>query len=84
MNNHPIAFFLCEANDVFHSSQGTCLLSYTILSPRDDKRGDIKGLGVFMYKDKLAHALALFCARSLVKSNWQNSNNVFIWRSNDE
>jgi hypothetical protein len=80
MNNHPIAFFFTEANDVFHSSQSTCLLSHTLISPKDLRNGSIKGNGVFMYKDKLAHPIALFCARSLVKSHWVNSNDVFIGR----
>jgi hypothetical protein len=78
--NDQIAFFFFGANDVFHSVQNTCLLSHTLLAPRDDKRGDIKGNGVFMYKDKLAHPIALFCARSLVKSHWVNSNDVYIGR----
>ena len=84
MNLLPIAFFFHEANDVFHSSQSTCLLSHTLISPRDLRRGSIKGNGVFMYKDKLAHSLAIFCARSLVKSNWINSNDVYIGRDDKE
>lgn len=69
MNNHPIAFLFCGNNDIYHSVQNTCLLSHTLLSPREDKRCDLKGNGVFMYPEKLEHPIALFCARSLVKSH---------------
>jgi hypothetical protein len=86
MNNHPIAFFFCDSNNMFSAQQGSCLLSHTLMSPRDDKRGDIKGNGIFMYEehiDNIRRSISLFCVRSLPKHTWVNSNNVFLSRRSE-
>ncbi len=75
MNNHHYGFFMCECNDVFHSFQGTSLLSST-----SSTIGDIrpKGRGTYMYLDNFRRSVSLFCVRSLIKSKWKNSNDVYI------
>ena len=67
-------FFMCECNDVFHSVQGTSLLSSTI----NHRSNSYKGLGEYMYPNNIRHCIALYCVRSIPKHSWVNSNNVYI------
>ena len=79
MSNH-YGFFHNGCNDIMHSSQGVYLTSSS--SPATVK--DIKGFGTYMYGYNLRRSVALFGVRSLVKSNWQNSNDVYIgWHINE-
>lgn len=50
-----ISFLLLEANDVFHSIQGTCLLSSPLRN----------GVNIYSSEESLRRSLALFSARSL-------------------
>jgi hypothetical protein len=85
MANNMIAFLLLESNDVYHAVQGTSLLSTTLLSPRNDRRDDLKGQGRYLYKQNSENnrqLLTLFSVRSLAKNTWINSNDVYIGRVN--
>lgn len=73
MNTQHYGFFMCECNDVFHSVQGTSLFSST--TPNHNSP---KGLGTYMYLANFRRSISLFSTRSLVKSDWINSNNVYI------
>lgn len=70
-------FFYSDSNSIFVSIQGVALLSSTSsCSYKHD--GKIKGIGTYMYKDNFRRSISLFGVRSLVKSDWTNSNNVYI------
>jgi hypothetical protein len=80
MDNHPIAFFYCNANGLFEAKQWTCLFSnnHTTHAKQSSYTN-----GVFIYKtntDSIRRSIALFSARSLPKHNWINDNNKFIGR----
>jgi hypothetical protein len=78
-----IAFFLCEVNDICHARQGNCLLSSPLISPRDDRRGLLKGQGIFIYSeniDNIRKTIGLFSARCLPKPTWINDSDVFLER----
>jgi hypothetical protein len=77
---HSIGFLKFACNDVYHSTQDVSLLSSVLIAPSDLKKGGYKGPGVFIYSYNIRDPLALFGARSLVKSHWVNSNDVFIGR----
>jgi|LauGreDrversion4_2_1035121.scaffolds.fasta_scaffold70904_3 hypothetical protein len=67
-------FFMFESNDVFHSVQGTSLLSSTIYH----RSNRYKGLGEYIHPTSVRDHICFFSVRSLVKSNWINSNDVYI------
>ena len=70
-------FFTSKENNIFGSTQGVFLISST--SPNAGTRP--KGLGTYMYKDNFRRSISLFSVRSLIKSDWINSNNVYIGRT---
>ncbi len=71
-----IFFFNCNANNIFQSVQFTAFLSST----SNGHRGDIKGMGVYIPTDEIAirRSITVYSVRSLVKSNWKNTDNVYI------
>ncbi len=71
-SNH-YGFLMSESNDVFHSVQGTSLLSSTIYH----RSNRYKGLGEYIYPQGIRRDLSFFSVRSLVKSTWINSNDVY-------
>jgi hypothetical protein len=71
-SNH-YGFLMSESNDVFHSVQGTSLLSSTIYH----RSNRYKGLGEYLYSQGMRRDLSFFSVRSLVKSTWINSNDVY-------
>jgi hypothetical protein len=73
MNSH-YGFFNNHSNDIMHSTQYSYLQSSTTWGVP----GYIKGLGTYMYKDNFRSCISLFSTRSLVKSTWLNSNNVYM------
>ena len=77
MNSH-YGFFTCRENCMMGSIQGVYLTSSTSPGHMTMNKKDIKGLGTYMYKDNIRHCIALFCVRSIPKSTWINSNNVYI------
>jgi hypothetical protein len=81
-----IAFFLCDANNIFHARQGTSLLSSPLIYPRDDRRGLLKGLGIFIYSeniDNIRKTIGLFSARCLPKPTWINDSDVFLEKNGE-
>ena len=74
MNNHHYGFFTSKANDLFNSVQGVVLLSLT----SDGGKDHLTGRGTYMYLDNFRRSISLFSIRSLVKSTWINSNDVYI------
>jgi hypothetical protein len=83
MNDHPITFFYCSNNNIFKAQQETCFLSLNYTS--QPKYTTYSG-GIFMYEDPLENirrSIALFSVRSLPKSNWKNSNDVYIGREDE-
>jgi hypothetical protein len=84
MNLHPIAFFYCSNNNIFHAQQNTCLLSSSF--PSAKPKQEIKsGNGFYIHKEptnSIRRSICLFVTRSLPKPTWQNSNNVFLGREN--
>jgi len=77
---HTIGFLKFACNDVYHSTQDVSLLSSVLIAPSDLKKGGYKGLGVFIYTYTIRDSLAIFSARSMIKSHWVNSNDVYIGR----
>jgi len=83
MNHHPIAFFYCHCNDIYHAKQLTSLLPSAM-------RGQVwkyTSNGVFIHKtppDNIRRSIALYCAKSLPINTWVNSNDVFIGRENED
>lgn len=76
MSNH-YGFLLTHNNNLFHSIQGVGLFPTTsTCSYKQD--GKIKGMGVYIHEDNFKNIVALFCTRSLVRSNWINSNDVYL------
>jgi hypothetical protein len=75
-----IFFFNCNANNIFQAIQFTNFFSST--SAGHLSRGEIKGMGYYIPMDNIAmrRSIALYSVRSLVKSNWQNTDNVYIGR----
>jgi hypothetical protein len=73
-----VFFFNCNANDIFHAVQGNNFLSST--SKGHLSRGEIKGMGYYISTDEIAvrRSITLYSVRSLVKSNWMNTDNVYI------
>ncbi len=81
-----IAFFLCEVNDICHARKGTSLLSSPLISPRDDRRGLLKGLGIFIYSesiDNIRKTMGLFSARCLPKHTWINDGDVYLGKDSE-
>lgn len=74
MSNH-YGFFTTYANDLMHN-QHSFIGSST--SPGNMSRGNIKGNGLYITQKNTRHCIALFSIRSLVKSTWCNSDNVYI------
>lgn len=66
-------FFTSKENNIFGSTQGVFLLSSTTPNHTSPK-----GLGTYMVLANFRRSISLFSTRSLVKSNWINSNNVYI------
>ncbi len=76
MNHHPIAFFFCSNNTMYHAKQLTCLLS-----SKFDSRSHVGFLFLCENNKKsIRDSLALFSARSLPKHSWVITNNVFLGR----
>ncbi len=81
--NLTLAFLICDGNDLYHAVLSTCLLSSVYLSPRDSKKGVLKGQGVLMYKENLENirrTIIFFSVRSLPKHTWVTSNDLLIGR----
>ena len=78
--NNQIGFLKFACNDVYHSTQDVSLLSSVLIAPSDVKKGCLKGPGVFIYNYTIRDSLAIFSARSMIKSHWVNSNDVYIGR----
>ena len=77
MNNHPIAFFLCAGDGMFHAQQGTCLISFQFSNSH----------GFYIYrhpKDSIRRVVALYCVRRLPIYEWHKNTDVFIGRSENE
>lgn len=68
-------FFTSYANDLMHN-QHSFIGSST--SPGHMSRGEIKGNGLYITQKNIKHIITLFSIRSLVKSTWCNSDNVYI------
>ena len=75
MSNH-YGFFNSHSNDVMQSVQGAFLISNT--TPNAGTRP--KGFGTYIYNNNIRHCIVLFCVRSIPKSTWINSNNVYMGR----
>ncbi len=69
-NEHPIAYFLCNNNNMFEAQERTCLLSSSYAYSQ----------GKYIPKNNIRRSLALFCVRSLPKHSWINDNNRFLGR----
>lgn len=78
--NSQYGFFNTHNNDLFHSIQGAYILSSTSFCHNNS----IKGSGTYMYPPNLRRSISLFCARSLPKHSWKNSNDVYIGRIENE
>jgi hypothetical protein len=74
MSNH-YGFFYSDSNSIFVSIQGVSLLPSTYYG--GDKH-HIIGRGTYMYKDNFRRSVSLFGVRTLIKSNWVNSNDVYL------
>lgn len=75
MNNQPLFFFYTHSNDIFHAKQKSCILSC------------FYHCGVYIHKEpkeNLRRSISLFSTKSLLISNWINSNDVFIGREDKE
>lgn len=74
MNTQHYGFFTSKENNIFGSTQGVFLISST--SPNAGTRP--KGLGTYIFLDNFRRSVSLFSTRSLIKSTWINSNDVYI------
>lgn len=72
------SFLALFGNDPMHN-QFTTLLSSTAFTPNRPK-----GPGTYIYEGNIRMSISLFSVRSLVKSNWQNSNDVYKGRNKKE
>lgn len=79
-SNH-FGFFSTFGNDPMHNYFSS-LMSTT--SPGHMNRGEMKGMGTYMYADNIRRSVSLFAIRSLVKSTWMNSNDVYIGKVENE
>jgi len=75
MSNH-YGFFTSKENNITGSTQGAYMTSFT--SPGHMNRGEVQGNGLYMYKNNMRRCITLYSVRSLIKSNWINSNDVYI------
>lgn len=73
MNTQHYGFFTSKENNIFGSTQGVFLLSFT----SDGGKNHLKGAGTYMYLANFRRSISLFSTRSLIKSDWINSNNVY-------
>ena len=74
MKNEHYDFFTTLGNDPMHN-QFTTLLSSTSYG------GDshhLMGRGTYIYSKNIRHSFVLFSVRSMIKSNWINSNDAYI------
>jgi hypothetical protein len=69
-------FFTSKENNIFGSTQGVFLGSST--SAGHMSRGEMQGNGFYMYENNFRRSVSLFSIRSLIKSTWINSNDVYI------
>lgn len=74
MTNEHYGFFTSEKNTVMGSIQGVYLTSSSSAATKKD----IKGFGTYMYLDNFRKSVALFNIRTLVKSSWVISSDVYI------
>jgi len=80
MDNHPIAFFYCDSNNMFKAQVQTCLLSCNYSSNRMSSYSG----GVFISKNNIRRCIALFSARSLPKHTWINDQDRYLGRENED
>ena len=73
-----ICFFTTSGNDPMHN-QMSFIASST--SPGHMNRGEMKGMGIYLYPANIRQSIVLFNTRSLIKSQWINSNDVYIGKT---
>jgi hypothetical protein len=73
MSNH-YGFFTSFGNDPMHNQ-------FVRLSSSTSYGGDshhLMGRGAYIHSSNIRHCFTLFSVRYMVKSNWQNSNDLYI------
>lgn len=61
-------FFNCDSNTIQQNTQFVYLQSH---------KGDSKNCGLYLDKDNFRKCISLLNARSLIKSTWKTSNDVY-------
>jgi hypothetical protein len=68
-------FFTSVANSPMHN-QMSFLASST--SAGHVSRGEIQGMGIYMYENNFRTSISLFSVRALIKSSWICKDNSYI------